>query len=146
RLIAIPDYLERAWTNLLPVPEVVVRTALEVTQSGPSFVDEVTRALRRSFPGEAERIEFAAQRARVGFLRYQEHLERKLLPRAAGPLGIGADAMNAKLKHEHLLDIDVLALEALGTEYIARTRELLDSEARRLDPTRSWREQVAAAR
>ena len=146
RLVAIPDYLERAWPNLVPVPEVVVRTALDVTLAGPSFVDEVTRALRRSFPGEAERIEFAAQRARVGFLRYQEHLERKLLPRAGGPLGIGADAMNAKLKHEHLLDLDVEALDQLGTEHIARARGMLEAEAKRLDPSRTWREQIIEAR
>src|SRR5438034_1409955 len=146
RLVAIPDYLERSLPNLLPVPEVVVRTALEVTIAGPSFVDEVTRALRRSFPGEAERIEFAAQRARMGFLRYQDHLERKLLPKAGGPLGIGAEAMNAKLEHEHLLDLDVDDLDRPGTEHIARARAMLESEAKRLDPSRSWREQIAEAR
>ena len=147
RLVAIPDYLEGAARNLEPVlPEVVVRTALDVTQSGPSFVDEVTRTLRRSFPGEAERIEFASQRARVGFLRYQEHLEKDLLPRAGGTLGIGAEAMNAKLRHEHLLDTDIEALDRLGTEQIASACRMLEEEARRIDPARTWREQIADAR
>ena len=95
RLVAIPDYLESAFKNLEPASEVVMRTAVEVTLAGASFVDEVTRSLRRSFPGEAERIEFAAQRARVGFLRYQERIERELMPLAKPVAGIGAEAMNA---------------------------------------------------
>ncbi len=146
RLVAIPEYLEGAWRNLVPVPEVVARTALEITITGPGFVDEVTRALRRTFPGEAERIEFASERARAGFLTYQQRLETELLPRSGGTLGIGAEAMNAKLRHEHLLDTDVDALDRLGVETIERTSRQLDEEARRIQPNRSWREQIEIAR
>ena len=69
-----------------------------------------------------------------------------LLPRATGIAGIGTEAMNAKLQKEHLLDTNVDALDALGVEHVARTREMLEHEARRLDPTRGWREQIAEAR
>lgn len=146
RLVAIPDYLESAFRNLEPTSEVVMRTAIEVTLAGASFVDEVTRTLCRSFPGEAERIEFAGQRARVGFLSYQERIERELMPRAKPVAGVGAEAMNAMLRHEHLLETDVDGLDALGTEHVARIRTMLEREARRLDPSRGWREQISEAR
>jgi len=146
RLMAIPTYLERARVNLEPTAEIVARAALEVTVTGPSFVDEVTRTLRRAFPGEAERIEFAAQRARAGFLAYQEHLERELLPRTDGAFAIGERAMNDRLRHEHLLDQDCAALEQLGEQHVERIEKLLEAEARRLDPDKGWREQVAEAK
>jgi uncharacterized protein (DUF885 family) len=146
RLIAIPDYLEAATKNLEPVPAVIVDTALEVTRSGPGFVEHVARTMRKSFPGEDERIEFAAQRARLGFLRYQEHLERELLPRAAGSFAIGESAMNTLLHQKHLLGMNCTEIESLGLEHVARARGLLEAEALRLDSARDWRQQIAAAR
>src|SRR5207249_1302408 len=69
RLVAIPDYLERAWPNLVPVPEVVVRTALDVTLAGPSCVDEVTRALagcsRRRRSGSIRRAPGASRSSKL---------------------------------------------------------------------------------
>src|ERR1043165_3388341 len=84
RLLAIPDYLERATKSLAQVPPMFAETAREVNLTGPSYVDEVARALMRQFPGEAERIEHAASRARVGFSRFQEFLERELPRRLGG--------------------------------------------------------------
>jgi uncharacterized protein (DUF885 family) len=110
---------------------------------GPSFVDETVRLLMRSFPGEAERIEHAGERARAGFLQFQEFLDRDLAPRAGGTFAIGERWMNFKLERQHLLSMDCSALEALGREHVAATRTLLEAEARRIDPTRTWREQIA---
>jgi uncharacterized protein (DUF885 family) len=146
RLMKIPDYLLRVRANFEQVPAQVVKIAAEINSSAPSFVDEVMRVLLREFPGEAERIEFAGARARAGFLDYQKFLEGALLPAAAGSFAIGAPAMNDKLRREHLLKWDCDGLDRLGLEHIERTRSLLEEEARRLDSTRSWQEQVAAAK
>lgn len=146
RLMAIPDYLAAAQANLQQAPELFVRIAGEVNLSGPQFVDEVMRTLLRGFPGEAERIEHAGERARVGFLQYQEFLERDLRPRAGGSFAIGERWMNYKLERQHLLSVDCAYLDSLGRDRVASTQSLLEQEARRLDSTRGWREQVAEAK
>jgi len=146
RLLAVPDYLKAARANLQQVPEVYLGVAADITLSGPAFVDEVTRALMKAFPGESERIEHAGQRARVGFLQYQEFLERDLEPRIGGTFAIGERWMNFKLEREHLLALDCTALDALGREHVERTRVQLEQEARALDPARSWRDLVAEAK
>ncbi|MBI5708781.1 MAG: DUF885 domain-containing protein [Candidatus Eisenbacteria bacterium] len=146
RLMAVPDYLKAARANLGTVPPLFVEIASEVNATGPGFVEDVTRTLIRSFPGEAERIEHAGGRARMGFLQYQEFLDRDLRPRAGGGIAIGERWMNFKLEREHLLGLDCATLEAFGREHLERTRALLEQEARRLDPQRSWQEQIAEAR
>jgi uncharacterized protein (DUF885 family) len=142
RLMGIPDYLEAAQANLRQVPGLFVRIALEVNGCGP----EIVRGLLRSFPGEAERIEHAGDRARAGFFRYQTFLEQDLSRRAGGEIAIGERWMNYKLEREHLLSMDCVQLEAFGREHVERTREALEQEARRLDPSRSWRALVDEAR
>jgi len=146
RLLAVPDYLKAARANLQQVPDVYLGVAADITLSGPSFVDEVTRTLMKSFPGESERIEHAGQRARVGFLQYQEFLDRDLESRVGGTFAIGERWMNFKLEREHLLGLDCAGLEALGREHVERTRGMLEEEARRIDPARGWRELVNEAK
>src|SRR5262245_25835489 len=146
RLLAIPDYLERARAELDPVPPLFAEMAREVNLTGPAYVDEVARVLERQFPAESERIEHAAGRARVGFSRYQDFLERELPGRTGGSHGIGEAAMNELLHREHLLDTDTRTVEALGVEYVDRTRELLVAEAKRIDGFRDWHQQLADAK
>jgi uncharacterized protein (DUF885 family) len=145
RLIAIPDYLERARTSIEQVPPVFADLARELNLTGPSYVDDVARALMRHFPHEAERIEHAAGRARVGFSRYQEFLERELTRHIGGSHAIGEGAMNALLQKEHLIARDSAEIEALGVEHVAKAQSLLEDEARRLDPQRDWHRQVEDA-
>ncbi len=146
RLLAIPAYLERATASLAEVPPAFADTARDVNLTGPSYVDEVARALIRHFPGEAERIEHAASRARVGFSRYQEFLERELPARSGGSLAIGEDALNELLRREHLLTMSAAEIETLGRDHLAATRAQLEEEARTIDPSRDWRTQIAAAK
>jgi len=146
RLMAIPDYLSGARACLDDVSTAAVDIASEVALTGPGFVDDVVRMLLRGFPGEAERIEHAGARARLGFLQYQDYLEQELRPRATGRFAIGEAVMNAKLEREHLLSMDCAALDELGRAEIERVRGLLEDEARQRDATRSWREQLADAK
>ena len=146
RLMAIPDYLHEARASLGQVPEVLLDIASEVNASGPAFVEEVVRTLLRSFPGEAERIEHAGGRARAGFLQYQEFLEGELSRRVGGSFAIGERWMNYKLEREHMLSVGCAEVADLGRVQVERTRTLLEQGARRIDATRAWRAQLAAAR
>jgi len=146
RLNAASEYLAGARATLERVPSVHAQTALEVARSGPGFVDDVARSLSHRFPGEVERIEFAATQARLGFIRYQEFLEQELPARIGGSIAIGEEAMNAMLEREHLLGRTAREVERLGAEHIERTQALLEAEARRIDPARSWQQQVEDAK
>ncbi|HTK32500.1 MAG TPA: DUF885 domain-containing protein [Candidatus Saccharimonadaceae bacterium] len=145
RLMNIPEYLERAALNLRQPPEMFVRIAGEVNLSGPQYVDEVVRMLLRHFPGEAERIEHAGERARSGFLQYQEFMDRDLRPQATGSVALGERWMNFRLERQHLLSMDCAYLEAFGREHVALGRAHLEQQAARLDATRGWREQLSDA-
>lgn len=146
RLLAVPDYLKVVRANFEQVPDAFLGTASEITLSAPAFVDDVTRTLVKSFPSEAERIEHAGSRARVGFLQYQEFIDRDLEAKVGGTFAIGERWMNFKLEREHLLGMDCAALEAMGREHVESTRKLLEAEAAKLDPVRSWRDQIAEAK
>ena len=146
RLMGVPEYLEGARTSLQQVPPLYLDVAIEVASSGPSFVDEVMRQLLAGFPGEAERIEHAAGRARVGFLAYQEALDRDVRARAGGSFACGQRWMDWRLEHEHLVPFRCAELEALGREQVAMTLEELENEARSIEPSRTWQELIATAK
>jgi len=142
RLMAIPDYLESVKPNLTQVPPEFLAASLASAAAGPTFVDEVVRTLLKQFPGEAERLEHAGNRARSGFLRFHDWMERELKPKAAGTFAIGERWMNYKLERESLVPYTCAELERVGHEHVARAQRLLEEEARRHDPRRTWRELI----
>jgi uncharacterized protein (DUF885 family) len=54
--------------------------------------------------------------------------------------------MNYKLEREHLLGMNCAALTALGEEHVAKTRALLEEEAKRIDKGRTWQELIGDAK
>lgn len=146
RLMGVADYLEAARANLEAVPEVYREIASEVTSGGLVFVDEAVRTLVRAFPGEAERIEHAGERARVGLLKYQEFLDRELPGRVGGTFAIGERWMNYRLEREHLLSMDCSYLDQFGREQMAAAKGALADEARRIDPVKPWQQLIAEAK
>lgn len=143
RLMALPDYLEGAQANLQIVPPALLQIGMDLASQGPGFVDDVVRTLLRGFPGEGERLEHAGSRARTGFLRFREHLEKQLAPKAEGSFAIGERWMNYKLEREHLLPWTCTELEKIGREHVEHARIMLEEEAKRVDPRRDWRQLIA---
>ena len=146
RLMAVPAYLDAARANLLQVPPLLREIASEINLGGLAYVDDVMRTLLRSFPGEAERIEHAGSTARLGFLRYQEFLERDLPAKAGGSFALGERWMNYELERGHLLAMNCEALAAWGREQVALLQSELEVQAKRIDPSRTWREQLEESR
>lgn len=139
RLMAIPEYLDSVRPNLQQVPPVLLASSLEMAAHGPTFVDEVVRTLLRQFPGEAERLEHAGNRARAGFLQFHEWMEHELKPRSGGTFAIGERWINYKLEREHMVPYTCAELERVGREHVAHAHVLLEDEARRHDPDSHWR-------
>lgn len=146
RLMAIPEYLESVRPNLKQVPPELLDSSLDMAAHGPTFVDEVVRTLLRQFPGEAERLEHAGNRARAGFLQFHEWMEQDLRPRAGGSFAIGERWINYKLEREHMVPFTCAELEKVGREHVAHAQVLLDDEARRHDPDSHWRELIERGR
>ena len=148
RLMAIPDYFEGACESLGAVPPELLDAGLDLASRGPGFVEDIVRRLMRQFPGESERLEHAGSRARAGFLRLYDHLE-KLRAEGRGAnetFAISERWMNYRLDREHLAGITAAELEAFARERMESSRVQLEEEARRADPRRSWRELVADGR
>lgn len=146
RLMAIPDYLAAAVAGFERVPAAWVELALEVADGGPPFINDVAHALLHAFPNDAERIEHAGVRANAGFVAFREALVRDLGPRAGGDFALGERWLDFRIEREHLLPLKNGALEHWGREHVAHLRRLIEQEAGRLDPRRSWREQIEQAR
>jgi len=146
RLMGIREYLESVKPNLQQVPPELLEASMEMAAQGPTFVDEIVRTLLRQFPGEAERLEHAGNRARSGFLRFHDWMERELKPRSGGSFAIGERWMNYKLEREHMVPWACVELEHVGREHVAHALVLLEDEARRHDRKRTWREQIDVGR
>jgi uncharacterized protein (DUF885 family) len=146
RMMAIPEYLEGARLNLQRSTIPALEAANELCLGGPEFLDGVVRMLLRAYPDEAERIEHAGERARVGLFQYQEFLDRELRPRGVAPFALGERWMNYRLAHEHLLATDCPAVAERARQRMAELERALEREAARIDPAQSWREQIDAAR
>jgi hypothetical protein len=146
RLMAIPAYLEGARRSLQQVTAPGLAAAHALDLGGPSYVDQVVRDLKRAFPGEAERIEHAGARARVGFLQYQEFLEQELRGQREAPFACGERWLNQLIERRHLLSMDSNYIEADARQHMEELERELEQEAARLDAGKSWREQVDDAR
>jgi hypothetical protein len=146
RLMAIPAYLEGACRSIerMSAPGLAAARALDL--GGPSYVDQVVRDLKRSFPGEAERIEHAGARARVGFLQYQEYLEQDLRGKTEAPFACGERWLNQLIERRHLLSMDSNYIESDARQRMEELEHELEQEATRLDASKPWREQVDDAR
>lgn len=140
RLMTIPDYLDAVRPNLREIPPVLLDNALDIAAQGPTFVDEVVRQLLRHFPGEAERLEHAGSRARTGFLRFHDFLDKEMRATSTGTFAIGERWMNYKLERELLLPWTCVQIDQIGRNQVESTRALLEAEAQRIDPRSTWRE------
>ena len=146
RMMAVRDYFTAAQPNLQRVPERLIEVAIEVVDTGPEFVDGAMNSLIESFPGERERIEEAAKRARIGFVEYKDFLEHEARNRIGGSFAIGERWMNFKLEREHLVPMNCAALEAFGREHVESTRRQIEEAAQAVDKDKSWRELIEEAR
>jgi uncharacterized protein (DUF885 family) len=146
RLMATSDYLAGARAGLEPMPAVWIGLALEVADGAPGFVREVVQGLLRSFPTDAERIEHAGVRANAAIADFREALERDLGARASGDFALGERWLDFRLEREHMLPLRSEALEPWGRQQVEALRRAAEQEARRIDPSRPWREVVEEAR
>jgi uncharacterized protein (DUF885 family) len=144
RLRAIPRFLEDASATLTECPRVLTEGALAAVRPGAAVVDEVERALDRWAPGGDHAT--AAAGARDALVRFESHLSALLeASRPEEPWGVGREALEFRLAHQHALTASTEELLRYGGALIDETERELASVAGRLGGG-SWPDVLARLR
>jgi uncharacterized protein (DUF885 family) len=125
RLGEVPRLLEEAARNLENPPRVLTETAIEEFAGTRAFI---AAALPRAFETVRDetlrsRFEEARKPALEAVERFIDWMRRDLLPRSAGDVAIGPEALKAKLLHQERIDVPLEDLVARGYDYLRNTRE-----------------------
>jgi len=145
RLEAVPGVLADAEVTLRDCPRVLLDSAREAVALGQGLVEEVRAAFA---PVEHEAVAFdqagtAARTALAGFGAYLAGaLERA---RADGRLGVGREALEFRLRHQHAIRWSTEQLLRYAATLIEETERALATAARELGAGR-WPDLVSRLR
>jgi len=135
-------------------PALWTRMAIDDLGGALAFLDTVPE-LAAGQPGDEaaagttpatpppEGLDEALEAARTALTGYRDFLEAAVLPRSDGDFAIGREEFEYRLRVGYLLDLDAERLLALGQQQFDTTLAELDETARRIDPARGWRVQLA---
>jgi len=144
RLGAVPAFLDDARATLTGCPRVLTEGALAAVRPGIGLVDEVARAL--AAPAEAQDLAAAAAGARDALARFESHLAGLLQsPGPDEPWGVGKDALEFRLAHQHALSASTQELLRYSAALIEETERELTVMASRLGAG-AWPDALARLR
>ena len=141
----IPDALVSARQNLDNPPLIYTQIALEQM---PGIIE----FFQKDVPGAFEEVKDAAlvadfhrsNAAAVSTLeKYQDFLQKELLPKSQGDYRIGAENFRKKLLADEMVDIPLDALLNIGYADLRRNQERLKETAAMINPNASPREILA---
>ena len=140
RLRQLPLLLDYGRANLDNPPQRFTLDAIRAIEAQrPFFTDSIAEVAER-VPHLAEALIEAGEHAAMAVDAYLSFLREDLLPRSDGSVAIGQPLYEIYLREIHGLDIDAEALVALGQRYFDETLALLEAQAERMAPGRSWQE------
>jgi uncharacterized protein (DUF885 family) len=139
RLEASPSVIDQGIANLsrpeANPPRLWTEIAIESAKGGLTFLDSLGDIPRvNETTKDAERFSRAVASAKSATARYQEFLERDLLPRSRGVYAVGPEHYHLLLKKKHFLSIDAEELLALGEKLFAETKKELGALAEKIAP------------
>jgi uncharacterized protein (DUF885 family) len=139
RLEASPAIIDQGITNLsrpeANPPRLWTEIAIESAKGGLTFLDNLRDIPRvKETVKEAERFNRALTAAKAAIARFQEFLERDLLPRSRGVYAVGPEHYHLLLKKKHFLSLDAEQLLAQGEKLFAETKKELAALAERIAP------------
>jgi uncharacterized protein (DUF885 family) len=146
RLEQLPDLLADGRANLQHPPRVLTEVAIEETEGAIEFCSTLVPQLMRQLPKAPRALVRASSRASRALYDYLDFLRDELMLVSTGALGIGADNFAAKLRLEHMLPYTVDEVFSMGQRMFEETQRELVDWARRIDPTKTWREITDSAR
>lgn len=139
RLEASPRIIQQGIANLsrpeANPPPLWTEIAIESAKGGLSFLDNLGGIPRvNETTKDPERLKRAVAAAKTATARYQEFLERDLLPRSRGVYAVGPEHYHLLLKKKHFLSLDAEELLALGEKLFAETKKELAALAEKIAP------------
>ncbi len=148
RLRAIPEVLAQGKENLEPeeVPPVWNEIALESAQRGLALFTMLIPALAGQAPKLAPQLNEASQRAAQALEDYARFLQEEVAPKAREDFAIGKELFEELLRENHMLDYTAEALLETGWQLFEETKEEMGGLAKKIDPKRSAREILEAAK
>ena len=144
RLAAIPAFVDEACATLARCPRVLTEGALAAVRPGVGLVDEVERAL-----GDGHAVSdlcASATAARDALARFASHLAGLLQsPSPEEPWGVGREALEFRLAHQHALTASTEELLRYAARLIEETERELTALAVTLGGAR-WPDVLARLR
>lgn len=154
RLMAVPRLLLNAHENLTEPTLEYVKTAIDICKSFAPFLRETLPKLcssltsqttphgqssPSSYQGILSDIAMASNTAADCVEKYASFLQNDILPRSSRASGVGKEAYEEILKHEHFIESSEDLLR-LGEEHFQEVKKELENLAVEIDPNRSWQE------
>jgi uncharacterized protein (DUF885 family) len=149
RVREVPRVLAEGRDNVVveEVPPVWAQTALEQAQQAPGLFMGLLPALAAQAAPEIEAgLTEAGQAAAAAIEAYTTFLQDEVLPQAKGDFAAGRALFDEKLREEHMVDYDADELLATGWEQFRKTRAQMEALSREIDPEKSVRELMEAAK
>ncbi len=140
RLRQLPQLLEFGKANLDNPPQRFTLDAINAVEAQRPFFVDTLADLADQVPHLAEALAEAGTEAANAVDAYLSFLRDDLLPRSDGEIAVGQPLYEIYLREIHGLDISAEQLIELGQEYFDETLALLEAQAERMAPGRSWRE------
>jgi uncharacterized protein (DUF885 family) len=139
RLEASPAIIEQGIANLSRAeanpPRLWTDIAIESAKGGVTFLDSLSNIPRvKETTRDSARFNRAVEKAKAATERFQDFLERDLLPRSGGVYAVGPEHYHLLLKKKHFLSIDAEQLLAQGERLFADTKKELEALAERIAP------------
>ena len=143
RLRGVPEVLSACERNVVSPPSLFASAAADMARRGSVFLEETVAAVAAQVPALATELERAVAAASSSLSSSADRLGG--LASDAGPsFSVGRSAYEWLLRESHLLDLDSDELLEIGRRSLARTKSDMKEVARRIDPSRDWREAVEA--
>jgi uncharacterized protein (DUF885 family) len=148
RLKAAPEVLAQGKENLIPeeVPPVWNEVALESAKQGLGLFTMLIPVLAQQAPKLREELNEASQRAAQALEDYARFLQEEVAPKAQGDFAVGKELFEELLRENHMLDYTSEELLRTGWRLFEETEAELEELARKIDPQKSVREILEAAK
>lgn len=145
----VPRVLEEARLNLVAdqVPRVWAETMLEQARQAPGlFLALLPAMASEAAPDLQDAFAESGPAAAQAVQAYGAYVEEEILPRATDEFGAGRELFDELLHETHLVDYDADELLGTGWELFRKTQEQMELVSREIDPDRSVRDILEAAK
>lgn len=145
----VPRMLEEARLNLVAdkVPRVWAETMLEQARQAPGlFLALLPAIAAEAAPDLQDAFAESGPAAAQAVQAYGAYVEEEILPRATDEFGAGRELFDELLHETHLVDYDADELLETGWELFRETQEQMEQVSREIDPHRSVRDILEAAK